>query len=190
MKKSQILMIVGSLLLLPLFVLPLWNISLEAPQYPTALGIDIYITKMADHNEGDIQNINILNHYVGMQKLPEKMKEFELFPIVIIVMTILGVIFGFIGNKKLFLTWFVLIGILGCIGMYDFYLWEYDYGHNLNPKAAIKFPGTAYQPPLIGTKEILNFKAHSYPMSGGYIMFIGIFMTLGAYFVARKENSG
>ncbi len=188
MKKSQILMIIGSLLLLPLFVLPLWNITLEAPQYPTPLGIDIYITKMAGHNEGDIQNINILNHYVGMAKLPEKMKEFEFFPIIVIAMVVLGLIIGFIGKKRLFLAWFILMSVLGSIGMYDFYLWEYDYGHNLNPKAAIKFPGTAYQPPLIGTKKILSFTAHSYPSSGGYLLFLGMFLTLSAYYVAVKEE--
>ncbi len=188
MKKSKLLMLTGSLLLLSLFVLPLWNITLEAPQYPSSLGIDIYITKMQGHNEGDIQNINIMNHYVGMDKLPEQMKEFELFPIVVIVMVILGVIIGFIGKKKLFLTWFVAMSILGSIGMYDFYLWEYEYGHNLNPKAPIQFPGQAYQPPLIGTKTILNFKAHSYPRSGGYLLFLGMFMSLGAFYVAIKEE--
>ncbi|KAA3612965.1 MAG: hypothetical protein D8M58_11685 [Calditrichaeota bacterium] len=188
MKKSKILMIIGSLLLLTLFVLPLWNITLDAPQYPDSLGIDIYITKMQGAHEGDIQNINIMNHYVGMEKLPEKMKEFELFPIVVIVMALLGVIIGFIGKRKLFLAWFVAMAILGSIGMYDFYLWEYKYGHNLDPKAAIQFPGQAYQPPLIGSKTILNFKAHSYPMSGGYMLFAGMFLSLGAFFVAGKEE--
>ena len=82
--------------------------------------------------------------------------------------------------------------ILGAAGMYDFYLWEYDYGHNLNPQAAIKFLNPdgspmAYQPPLIGSKTILNFKAISLPMSGAYIMFLGMFMTLAAYFVDKKE---
>lgn len=182
-------MIVGSLLLLPLFVLPLWNITLEAPQYPTPLGIDIYINTMAGHNDGDIQNIDIINHYVGMAKIPKHMKEFEIFPIVVVAMAVLGMIIGFVGRKKFYIAWFVLMSILGSAGMYDFYLWEYEYGHNLSPKAAIKFPGMAYQPPLIGTKDILNFRAHSYPMSGGYIMFVGVFMTLGAYYVAKKEEN-
>ena len=184
MKKSKILMIVGSILLLFLFVLPLWNIALEAPQYPDPLQINIYITKMT----GDIQNINIMNHYVGMAKLPEKMKEFELFPIVVIIMAIVGVIIGFIGKRKLYMAWFIVMIILGSAGMYDFYKWEYEYGHNLNPKAAIKFPGQAYQPPLIGSKDILNFKAHSYPASGGYLLFLGMFMSLSAWYVAGKEK--
>ena len=53
--------------------------------------------------------------------------------------------------------------------MYDFYLWEYDYGHNLNPDAAIKIPGMSYQPPLIGTKQILNMRTTSLPAAGGLV---------------------
>ncbi len=82
--------------------------------------------------------------------------------------------------------------VLGVAGMYDFYLWEFDYGHSLSPKAAIKFTnpdGTpmAYQPPLFGTKTILNFVASSYPRSGAYFLFIGMLMSLGAFFVGKKE---
>lgn len=186
-------MIVGALLLLTLFVLPLWNITLEAPQYPQPLGMDIWINKIADHNPNDVKNINLLNHYVGMQEIPEHMQEFDIFPPVIIAMVIIGLIIAFTTNYKWYLGWFILMSILGTAGMYDFYLWEYHYGHDLNPKAAIKFVDDAgnpmaYQPPLFGTKTILNFTAHSYPMSGGYVLFIGMLSTLAAYFVGRKEE--
>jgi hypothetical protein len=120
MKKSKLMMIVGSLLLLGLFVFPLWNITLEAPQYPIPLGMDIYINKFADMHEFDIKNINLMNHYVGMQYIPETIPEFKIFPIVILAMAALGVIIGFIGNHKLFLGWFILMALLGTAGMYDF----------------------------------------------------------------------
>ena len=48
---------------------------------------------------------------------------------------------------------------IGLAALYDFYAWGYDYGHNLNPEAPIKVPGMAYQPPVIGTKQLLNFLA-------------------------------
>ncbi len=192
MKKSKILMIVGSLLILGLFVFPLWNITLEAPQYPIPLGMDIHINKFTDTHEFDIKNINLMNHYVGMQYIPETIPEFKIFPIVIGIMAGLGVIFGFIGNYKLYLFWFLLISVLGIAGMYDFYLWEYDYGHNLDPNAIMKFTNPdgsimGFQPPLFGTKDILNFTAHSYPRTGAYFMFVGIFMTFIAFFVGKKE---
>ncbi|NLP57678.1 hypothetical protein [Lutibacter sp. B1] len=192
MKKSKLLMIIGSLLLLGLFVFPLWNITLEAPQYPTPLGMDIYINKFADTHEFDIKNINLMNHYVGMQYIPETIPEFKIFPIAILVMSALGVIIGFLGNHKLFLVWFVVMALLGVAGMYDFYLWEYDYGHNLDPKAIMTFKNPdgsvmGFQPPLFGSKDILNFKAHSYPRLGAYFLFVGMFMTLTAFFIGKKE---
>ena len=193
MKKSKILMIIGSFLLFGLFVFPLWNITLEAPQYPIPLGMDIHINKFVGANdEFDIKNINLMNHYVGMKYIPEEIPEFKMFPIVIGFMALLGIVIGFIGRYKLFLAWLVLMTILGIAGMYDFYLWEHDYGHDLDPNAIMKFTNPdgsvmGFQPPLWGSKKILNFIAHSYPRAGALFMFIGMFLTLIAFFVGRKE---
>ena len=185
-------MIVGSLLLLGLFAFPLWNITLEAPQYPIPLGMDIHINKFTDTNEFDIKNINLMNHYVGMKYIPETIPEFKIFPLVIGIMVALGVIIGIIGRYKLFLVWFIIMSIFGIAGMYDFYLWEYDYGHNLDPKAIMKFTNPdgsimGFQPPLFGSKDILNFKAHSYPRMGAYLMFVGMMLTITAFFIGKKE---
>lgn len=185
-------MVIGSLLLLLLFVYPLWSITLGAPQYPEPLGMDIWIDQIVGSHENDIQNINLMNHYVGMDKIPEHMPEFDIFPIVIISMSVLGVIIGIVGKPWMFLTWFIAMSLLGVAGMYDFYLWEYEYGHSLDPKAAIKFMDEngeimAYQPPLFGTKLILNFTATSLPLSGAYYMFTGMILTLIAFFTGTKE---
>lgn len=188
MKRSKIIMIFGALMPLMLFIFPLWNITLEAPQYPEPLGMDIWINKVADHNPNDIKNINLMNHYIGMKDVPVEMKEFEIFPIVILFMAVLGVIFGFIGNRKLFLTWGIIFILLGLVGVYDFYLWLYDYGHNLSPHAAIKIPGQGYMPPLFGAKSILNFNAISLPMTGAYFLFAGILASFVAFFQSKKES--
>src|SRR5690554_6969455 len=94
MKKAGILMIIGSLLLLGLFKFPLWNIMLGAPQYPDPLGMNIYIQGIQGVEEFDIQNIDGLNHYIGMKTIPkvEEMWEFEVFPIVVGAMAVLGAI--------------------------------------------------------------------------------------------------
>lgn len=186
-------MMAGSLMILGLFVLPLWNITLEAPQYPTALGMDIYIYKFEGVQEFDIKNINLMNHYVGMQYIPESIPEFTIFPIVILTMSILGLLIGFKAAPKWYLIWFLVMTVLGIAGIYDFYLWEYDYGHNLDPKAIMKFTnpdGTpmGFQPPLLGTKHILNFVAHSYPRAGAFMMFAGMLLTLIAYVLGKKEG--
>ncbi len=180
-------MIVGALLLLSLFVFPMWKITLKAPQYPEPIGMEIWINKIADHNENDLKNINLMNHYVGMKPIPEKIPEFRYFPGIVIGATVLGLIAGFIGNRKFYMVWLIIVAILGILGMYDFYLWEYDYGHNLDPTAAIKIPGQGYQPPLIGSKDILNFTAVSTPMIGTYLLMGGMLLAVLAFFRARGE---
>ena len=193
-------MIIGSLLLLGLFKFPLWNIVLGAPQYPDPLGMDIYIQGIQGVDEFDIQNIDGLNHYIGMKTIPkvEEMWEFEVFPIVIGIMVALGVIIGILGffNKvsyKWFLGWFLLMSILGLMGMYDFNLWLIDYGTNLDPKAIMKLEnldGTpmTYKPPLLGFQKMLNFDVDSWPSTGAYMIFVGMLLTLVAFFVGKSES--
>lgn len=195
MKKSRIIMMLGALLLLSLFVFPIWSITIGAPQYPDPLGMHIWINKITDQEPYDIKNIDLLNHYVGMKEIPVEMPEFSIFPKVIVAMSILGIIIGFIGKRRLFLSWFVLMAIFGSIGMYDFYLWEYEYGHNLNESAAIKFTDSkgnplTYQPPLIGNKIILNFEAKSWPMTGAYLLLLGMSLSVVAFIVDKKEDTG
>lgn len=198
MKTASILMILGSILLFALFFLPMWNIRLGAPQYPGPLGIDIYINGLKGENEFDIQNIDGLNHYIGMKTLPkpDDMWEFSVFPKVVGGMAVLGIIIGFLGLiDKIpafwFLLWFVAMSTLGIAGIYDFNLWLVDYGSDLDPNAIMKLvspDGTPmqYNPPLIGHKKLLNFDAYSYPRLGGILMGLGMTLTLVAFFLGRK----
>ena len=192
MKRSRITMIVAALLPLFLFVFPLWKITLEAPQYPTPLGMYIHINDFSDANPHDIKNINIMNHYVGMQYIPDAIPEFKIFPIGIIATTIIGLLIAFKGNYKWFLAWFILMVALSAAGLYDFYLWEHDYGHNLDPKAIMKFTNPdgsvmGFQPPVFGSKDILNFTAHSYPQLGAYFLGLGIALGFVAFRIGKKE---
>ena len=192
MKKSNLIMILGALLPLFLFIFPLWNITLEAPQYPIPLGMNIHINDFSDMNPHDIKNINLMNHYVGMKYIPDAIPEFKIFPAGIIITTILGLIIGFKGNYKWFLGWLILMCVLSAAGLYDFYIWEHDYGHDLDPKAIMKFTNPdgsvmGFQPPLFGTKDILNFRAHSYPRLGAYFLAIGMALSFVAYFVGKRE---
>ncbi len=194
MKTSKLFMFGSALLLLSLFVLPLWNITLEAPQYPEPLGLNIHINMLSDgNNPNDVKNIDLLNHYIGMQHLPVNMPEFKIFPIVILVMSLLGFIFGFVGKRALYLTWVVAMALLGLAGIYDFYQWLYEYGHNLDPNAILKFLDKsgnpmAYQPPVIGTKKLLNFTVHSYPSYGAYMMTLSMISAFVAFIKSGKEK--
>ena len=192
MKLSKIIMLIGALAMLGLFIFPLWGITLEAPQYPTPLSMDIYINRFEDFRENDIQNINLMNHYVGMANIPETIPEFTIFPIVIIAMSIAGVIIALFGNYKWYLGWFILMLLLAIAGMIDFYIWEYNYGHNLDPMAIMKFTDEdgnlmGFQPPFFGSKTILNFVAHSYPGLGAAFLSASLIMSFVAFIFGRRE---
>ena len=193
-------MIIGSLLLLGLFKFPLWNIMLGAPQYPDPLGMNIYIDGIKGVSEFDLTNIDGLNHYIGMKVIPkpEDMWEFSVFPKVIGGMAALGVLIGLLGfldkvSYKWFIGWFIFMSILGVLGMYDFNQWLTEYGSDLDPHAIIKVvnpDGTpmSYKPPLLGYQKMLNFDVTSLPHTGGYLMFVGMALTVVAFFTGKKAQ--
>ncbi|MFD2725142.1 hypothetical protein [Hyunsoonleella rubra] len=193
MKRSNIIMLIAAILPLGLFLFPLWRITLEAPQYPIPLAMNIHINDFSDVHPHDIKNINLMNHYVGMKYIPEAIPEFKIFPIGVIITTIIGLIIAFKGNYKWFLYWFILMILLSGAGLYDFYLWEHDYGHDLDPKAIMKFTNPdgsimGFQPPLFGSKDILNFTAHSYPRLGALFLGLGIASSFFAYLIGKKRH--
>lgn len=194
-------MIVGSALLLGLFFFPLWNIELGAPQYPEPLGLNIHIDGLQGQSEFDIQNIDGLNHYIGMKTLPkpEDMWEFSVFPVVVGGMAAIGILIGLLGyfgklKYHWFFGWLAVMTVLGILGMYDFNAWLIDYGTNLDPKAIMKLQnpdGTpmSYKPPLLGHQKMLNFDAYSYPRLGAYLMLLGMLLTLIAGYMGWKKRS-
>lgn len=171
-KLSIILLSISGIGLVISIFVPIWAIYLEAPQYPEGLGMFLYANKIT----GDYEIINGLNHYIGMKTIhQEDFWEFKVLPYALGFFAVLAFLFAFL-KKKWGLYFFTALFLLfGIAFMVDFWLWEYDYGHNLNPNAPIIVPGMSYQPPLLGFKQLLNFGAYSYPDVGGWIMFaVGI----------------
>lgn len=165
-RLSKITLSISAILLVIVLFVPMWGIFLEAPQYPEGLSLQIYPNKIS----GDVDIINGLNHYIGMKTLhTDDFFEFKVLPYIIGGFSALFLLGVFINKKKFLYFLLGLFILFGILAMYDFWKWEYDYGHNLNPAAAIKVPGMAYQPPLIGFKQLLNFGAYSYPELGGWL---------------------
>ena len=183
-------MLAAAVSLLLIFVFPLWKITLLAPQYPKGLGMFIWINKITGTEPSTLQNINIMNHYIGMKAIePDSIPELSFMPYIAIALAGLALIMMAVKKWQLNLVWTIFLVIAGALAIYDFYLWEYDYGHNLDSSAAIKIEGMAYQPPLFGTKKILNFTAKSYPRLGAG--FLGLSMIMGglAVYFGIKQKS-
>lgn len=181
-------MILAAILLVFLFFFPIWKITLIAPQYPGGIAMYIWINQITGDTPGTLQNINILNHYVGMKFIePDSIPELQYFQYIIGAMGIIALILAWVNKKPLYLAWVIVFVILGVAGIYDFYLWEYDYGHNLSPTAPIKVPGMAYQPPLFGKKMLLNFVAYSYPNWGSLFFGLSILSGFLAFLFFKKK---
>lgn len=182
---SRVLVALAALLMVSAYFVPLWQILMWAPQYPEGLEMDIWINNIT----GDVKIISALNHYIGMKHI-----EVEMFPEFTYMIYIVGFLIGFgllaaIINRRFMLWSFIgLLVATGVAALVDFWLWGYDYGHNLDPTAAIVVPGMSYQPPLIGTKQLLNFTAFSGPDIGGWIFVVSALITIAALVVEIKST--
>ena len=188
-KVSRNIFLVAGIILILTYFLPIWSISLDAPQYPEGIGLHIWLYTIKGHNPHDLANINGLNHYIGMKEIvPDSIPELKFMPYIIGFMIIFALLVYFIKKKWLAWAWVILFIVLMIIGLYDYYIWGYDYGHDLNPQAAIKVPGMSYQPPLIGTKQLLNFTSTSLPAIGGIV--IGVSILLGMISIYLNSRKG
>jgi copper chaperone NosL len=167
--QSRIIVALASLALIATYFLPIWQIDLGAPQYPEGLSMQIWLHKLS----GQVEIINGLNHYIGMKHIAESMfPEFSYLVYIVGAFILLGLLVAALGKTRILFGYIILLLAGGVAAMVDFYLWGYDYGHNLDPTAAIQVPGFSYQPPVIGHKQLLNFDAYSFPASGGWIIVV------------------
>lgn len=163
---SRIAIGISALLMISAYYLPLWRILMWAPQYPEWLGLKIWINTIT----GDLNTINGLNHYIGMKLIKVEMfPEFHYLPYIVGFIIAFGLVTSILNKRFILFAYLGLLVAAGIGALVDFYVWGYDYGHNLDPTAAIQVPGMSYQPPLIGTKQLLNFTAFSGPDVGGWI---------------------
>jgi copper chaperone NosL len=180
-RTSRLVVALAALLLLALFVAPLWRIQLVAPQYPEGLGLRIWVNQITGIKPNDLNSINGLNHYIGMRAIePASFPELRLMPRLVAAAVGLGLLVALVGRRGLLYAWAGLFTLGAAAGLADFWKWGYDYGHRLDPHAAIKVPGMSYQPPIIGSKQLLNFHATSWPDVGGWIAIAALGFVLGA----------
>jgi copper chaperone NosL len=178
----------SALMMLAAYVVPLWQILMWAPQYPEGLEMKIWINNIT----GDVKIISALNHYIGMKHIEVSMfPEFKYMVYIVGFILLAGLMTAIVNKRVLLWIYASLIIGAGAGALVDFYWWGYDYGHNLDPTAPIVVPGMSYQPPLIGTKQLLNFTAFSGPDIGGWIFLAAGILAIGTLvlelYLSRKK---
>lgn len=167
--------LLAAIVLLPVFflpVLPIWHMMLWAPQYREGLQLVIYSNTI----KGDLQNINTLNHYVGMHAIrPDDFKEFSYLPQALTGFGVLALLAALFNRRWLAILGWVAFTAFAVYMFGQYAMWLHRYGHDLDPRAAIKLP--AFTPPLIGFKHMANFRVLSIPGLGSALL--GVAWLLG-----------
>ncbi len=165
-----------ALLVIPLalsFTRPLWRISMEAPQYPQGLYMDVYAYKLgAGHAGHDIEEINELNHYIGMRRIERsQFADLDWIPFAFGLLVILTLRAAAIGNVRTLIDLSVITGYITLFAFVRFVYKLYVFGHDLDPHAPVTI--VPFMPGIVGTKQVANFTTHSWPNWGTALM--GIF---------------
>jgi copper chaperone NosL len=186
---SRVVLLLGAALLAASFFFPLWQIRLVAPQYKDGLTMTIYSYQLTAGNNGQhLDEINLLNHYIGMKPIQQAdFVEMTWIPFVVglfIILTLRAAVFGRMGKVLDLLVMFTYFGLFS---MGNFYYRLYTYGHDLDPKAAMKIE--PFVPVIIGQNKIANFIQYSYPMAASYLLLAYVLVLLIAAWLSRKERT-
>ena len=167
---ARIMLLAAAVLLVATYFFPLWNLTMFAPQYPDGLRLDIYSYVLEGGNRGqDVKEVNVLNHYIGMQDLVnESFSEFKWMPFVIGTLGLLILRAAVHGTVVALVDVTMLFVYFGGFSLWSFGYKLYRYGHDLSPMAAVKVP--PFMPPMFGYQQIANFEVYSYPRAATYAM--------------------
>ena len=192
-RTGRILLLAATLLLLLGGTLPLWRISLVAPQYAEGLTLDMYAYQIVAGNKGqDLAEINTLNHYIGMKPIAQAdFLEMKVLPFAIGVFALLALRSVVIGRIVTLVDLSVLFLYFGVFSLGSFAYRLYTYGHQLDPHAPMKI--APFMPVVIGSQQIANFVQTSLPLAGTICMTAFLVLLIAALVSsvrqARREVS-
>jgi hypothetical protein len=187
---ARLMLLAAAALLAATYFFPLWNLTMFAPQYPDGLRLDIYSYTLAGGNHGqDVKEINVLNHYIGMQDLVnESFTEFKWMPFVIGALGLLILRAVVHGTVAALLDVTMLFVYFGAFSLWSFGYKLYRYGHDLDPAAAVQVP--PFMPPMFGYQQIANFEIYSYPRAGSYAMLAVVVLLVIAFVLSVWPSRG
>lgn len=164
---TVIFMLARLMLLVSLFV-PYWYMALEAPQYPKGLEITAYV----NHLEGDVKEIDGLNHYIGMRPI-EQAAAFERASAVWVVIAMFLLVEG---AALVHSKWAVLLALPAVLFpagfLLDLQFWLTTFGRNLDPAAPLSASVKPFTPTILGEGGIGQFRTYAE-------MGIGLWLAIG-----------
>lgn len=173
MKRATLIRVAAALVAAALVALsstlPLWSMTMRAPQYPKGLRLHAYGSRMV----GDLRELNILNHYIGMPPVEAPAFETAMFPIgiaVLVALCLLAPVHRRFQRLAVFAVTSTPVIIL-----IDLQWRLYTFGHSLDPHAPIRLK--PFTPVVIGSSKLGNF-ASTALISGGVFCLLAAAISL------------
>jgi len=177
---TTLLMLAALLLLISVF-LPYWSMTMLAPQYPEGLKVEVYV----NHLQGDMREIDSLNHYLGMPPLDEGGRfERSISVTAIVVLGLLLMTGIFVRNQRAGLLAIPALGY-PLIFLADLWLILYRYGHSIDPESALGGAIAPFTPPLFGEGAVGQFSTISRPELGLAVTVLAAAVILAALWFHR-----
>jgi hypothetical protein len=178
-RLPTILLGAAAALILVSMLFPYWNMTLLAPQYPGGLHVQVYVNRMT----GDVDEIDGLNHYIGMRPLAEAAELERSVSIAMIALVGLLVLSAIFVHSK----WALLLALpailMPFVFLADMYYWLRDFGLNLDPTAALSNSIEPFIPPIIGSGFVGQFETVASLAIGWYMAFLGsVLIVVGLYY--------
>lgn len=154
--------VLAAVLLVISILTPYWRLVLDAPQYPGGLEVETYLNRL----EGDVREIDGLNHYIGMRPLGEAAqleRSLSIVAVISIALLVMGAIF--IHNRNALLLALPAL-LFPLVFLADMYYWLRNFGTNLDPKAPLSSSIEPFVPPILGRGEVGQFATTAYPDAG------------------------
>jgi hypothetical protein len=191
---SAILMLAALILMVSMF-LPYWSMKMTAPQYPKGLTVEVYI----NHLEGDVREVDALNHYLGMPPLDEGGRlERSISLVAIVVLGLLLMAAVFVGNQ-----WAAVLAlpvlVFPLIFLADLWLILYRYGHSIDPESPLGSAIDPFTPPLFGAGTVGQFGTVAnveiglyLAIAAGVVVLVGLWFHRAAYkpIVDARKKAG
>jgi hypothetical protein len=186
---GRILLVLAAASLVVALFLPLWKIRLVAPQYQEGLSLHIYAYKLIAGNNGqDLNEINNLNHYIGMKPIEAAdFIEMRWVPFALGVFVLLALRSAAIGILRGTVDLLVLYLYFTAFSMGSFYFRLYTYGHRLDPKAPMTIE--PFTPVMFGRQQIANFEQSSYPDTGTLFLTQFPLLLVASMWLSHREET-
>lgn len=169
------------MLLLSIF-LPYWHMELVAPQYPDGLYLTAYVNTL----QGDVKEINGLNHYIGMKPLEDAAK----FEKGIAVWAVVAMFLLVEGAMFVHSRWAVLLAVPAILFpagfLVDLHYWMKKFGQGLDPGAPLSASVKPFTPTILGEGGIGQFKTIAEMGWGMYLAIACSMVTIIGFYFHRR----